>query len=107
MSVMRNNDRLHIRSICFGRIGIYAIFDRKRQIAHFFWLATIIPFRHQAIAFSEIKSVQARKREQPNGEAFYGLTVQRRIGDNIRFACTSRKYAMHLMQTIKRFLEQE
>lgn len=102
--VERTNDRLRIRSICLGRIGALATFDRVHQTAEIVWLATVIPFRRRSIPLADLAGAQVRKREDLSGKTFYGLTLRRRRGDDIRFSCSSREDAMSLMQTLSDFL---
>lgn len=102
--VERTNDRLRIRSVCLGRVGAMATFDRAQQTAEIVWLATVIPFRRRSIPLAELAGAQVRKRADLNGKAFYGLTLRRRRGDDIRFGCCSKQDAMRLMQSLSEFL---
>lgn len=102
--IEHSQNKLRIRSICFGRTGAYASLDRSRNRAAFVWLATILPVKWRTLPLTDIAAVEVRKREAFGGEAYYGLSLQRRRGDTIKFACRSRDEAMHFLKTISAFL---
>ena len=106
MTIMEHSETLlRIRSICLGRKGAYARFDRTSKKADIILLSTIIPVGRHSIPFADIETALVRKKERNDGNADYGLTLRRRRGANLSFACRTRDEAMDLMRKIVDFLE--
>lgn len=100
----RSDEILRFRSICFGRLGAAATLNRRRQSATIVFLATILPIKWQTVPLEQITGAQVRKRESRNGQVFYGLSLRRRFGDDVNFACKGRDDAMAMMRQISDFL---
>lgn len=103
----RTADRLHVFSAWLTRQSALATFDRNRKRARITRFAAIFPVHYESIPFDVLSDAVVHKIESVSGSARYGVTLDCRLGRNIRIACHSRDEAMKMAREIKDFLHME
>jgi hypothetical protein len=103
----RTADRLHVFSAWLTRQSALATFDRNRKRARIMRFAAIFPIHYETVPFDILSDAVVHKIESVSGSARYGVTLDCRLGRNVRIACRSRDEAAKIAREIRDFLHLE
>lgn len=85
-------------------LGAIATFDRQRNRAVVYTLASILPIDRKTIRLTDIEDIKVRKHENEDETASYGVVLRVKTGNHVRFWCASRHQALRILREATHFL---